>query len=115
MESTHPVHLLFICSRNQWRSPTAETLYRNFPGYLARSAGTEPGSRQRVTEGLLGWADLIFVMEARHRDYLEEKFPEALAGRRVICLRIPDDYGYNDPDLIEMLKFSLSPHLPVPP
>jgi predicted protein tyrosine phosphatase len=54
-------------------------------------------------------------MEARHRDYLEEKFPEALAGRRVICLRIPDDYGYNDPDLIEMLKFSLSPHLPVPP
>jgi predicted protein tyrosine phosphatase len=109
-----PVHLLFICSRNKWRSRTAEELYRDFPGYAAKSAGTEPGARQRVTEGLLGWADLIFVMEAKHRDYLRDKFPEALAGKRVICLRIPDDYEYNDPELIDLLKANLSPHITVP-
>lgn len=109
-----PVHLLFICSRNKWRSRTAEDLYRNFPGYLAKSAGTEPGARQRVTEGLLGWADLIFVMEAKHRDYLREKFPDALPGKQVICLRIPDDFTYNDPELIELLQASLSPYIPVP-
>ncbi len=109
-----PVHLLFICSRNKWRSRTAEELYRNFPGYIARSAGTEPGSRQRVTEGLLGWADLIIVMEAKHRDYLREKFPEAIAGKRLVCLRIADDFSYNDPELIELLKANLSPHIPVP-
>ena len=75
---------------------------------------TEPGARQRVTEGLLGWANLIFVMEAKHRDYLREKFPEALIGKQVVCLRIPDDFTYNDPDLIDLLKASLSPYLPVP-
>ena len=109
----HPVHLLFICSRNKWRSRTAEELYRNFPGYAAKSAGTEPGSRQRVTEGLLGWADTIFVMETKHRDYLQRQFPEALAGKQVICLRIPDDFTYNDPELIDLLKASLSPYIPV--
>jgi predicted protein tyrosine phosphatase len=111
---TSPVHLLFICSRNKWRSRTAEDLYRNFPGYVAKSAGTEPGSRQRVTEGLLGWADLIFVMETKHRDNLRAKFPEALAGKRVICLRIPDEYIYNDPELIDLLKANLSPYVPAP-
>ena len=109
-----PIHLLFICSRNKWRSRTAEELYRNFPGYVAKSAGTEPVSRQRVTEGALGWADLIFVMETKHRDYLREKFPESLTEKQVICLRIPDDFEYNDPALIDLLKANLSPYLPVP-
>jgi predicted protein tyrosine phosphatase len=108
------IHLLFICSANQLRSPTAEELYRNFPGYLAKSAGTDAGARQRVTEGLLGWADMIFVMETQHRDYLRRKFPEAIAEKRIVCLHIPDDYAYNDPELIELLKMNLSPHVPVP-
>jgi predicted protein tyrosine phosphatase len=108
-----PIKLLFVCSRNKWRSRTAEELYRNVPGYEARSAGTEPGSRQRVTAGLLGWADLIFAMEVKHRDYLRAKYPEALEGKQVICLRIPDDFTYNDPDLIDLLKSSLSPHIAV--
>ncbi len=111
---TNPVHLLFICSRNKWRSRTAEELYRDFQGHVAKSAGTEPGSRQRVTEGMIGWADLIFVMETRHRDYLRAKFPEAIAGRRIVCLRIPDDFTYNDPALIDLLKANLSPYIPVP-
>src|SRR5476651_168427 len=109
----HPTHLLFICSRNKWRSRTAEELYRDFPGYAAKSAGTEPASRQRVTAGLLGWADLIFVMEAKHRDYLRDKFPENLIDKQVICLRIPDDFTYNDPDLIDLLKSNLSLHIAV--
>jgi predicted protein tyrosine phosphatase len=109
-----PLHLLFICSRNKWRSPTAENLYRNVPGYIAKSAGTDRGARRRVTEGLLGWADLIFVMESRHRDYLRVKFSEAIAGKELICLRIPDDFTYNDPELIDLLKANLNPYLPVP-
>ncbi len=108
------IHLLFVCSRNKWRSRTAETLYRDFPGYVAKSAGTEPGSRQRVTEGLLNWADLVFVMEACHRDYLREKFPEASSAKRITCLRIPDEFTYNDPELIEQLKMALSSLVPVP-
>lgn len=108
------VHLLFICSANRLRSPTAEELYRDFPGYIAKSAGTDAGARRRVTAGLLGWADWIFVMESRHRDYLRDKFPEALEGKQLVCLRIPDEFAYNDPELIELLKMNLSPHVPVP-
>jgi predicted protein tyrosine phosphatase len=109
-----PVHLLFICSVNLQRSPTGEKLYENFPGFVAKSAGTDAGARQRVTEGLLGWADWIFVMETKHREYLQRKFPEALSDKRLVCLRIPDDFAYNDPELIELLKMNLSPHIPVP-
>ncbi|KAM3115490.1 hypothetical protein [Phormidesmis sp. 146-33] len=65
--------LLFVCSHYKWRSLTAETLYRGddlfeLPArgrYAVKSAGTEQGARIRVTEGLLGWADLIFVMTTR--------------------------------------------------
>ena len=113
-EGPQPVHLLFICSLNLQRSPTAEKLYENFPGYAAKSAGTDAGARQRVTEGLLGWADWIFVMETKHREYLQRKFPEALADKRLVCLRIPDEFAYNDPELIELLKMNLSPHVPAP-
>ncbi|MBC8039317.1 MAG: protein tyrosine phosphatase, partial [Opitutaceae bacterium] len=41
--------LLFLCSRNQWRSPTAEALFKNHARYDARSAGTENGARIKVT------------------------------------------------------------------
>jgi len=110
----HPISVLFVCSRNKWRSRTAEELCRDLPGYLVKSAGTEPGARVRVTEKLLGWSQLIFVMETKHRDYLRAKFPEALIGRRLVCLRIPDDFTFNDPDLIDRLKAELSPYLPLP-
>ena len=60
---------------------------------------------------MLGWADLIFVMERKHRDYLQERFAEELAGKRLMCLRIPDDFTYNDPELIDLLKAQLSPYI----
>ncbi len=106
-----PLHLLFVCTANKLRSPTAANIFRNLPGFVARSAGIDAGCRQRASEGLLGWADLIFVMEKRHRDYLQRKFPDAIAGKRVITLRILDDYAYMDPELIDLLKTNLSAYL----
>lgn len=79
-----------------------------------RSAGTEKGARVRVTEGLLGWADLIFVMEKRHGDRLRSKFPESLEGKNVICLQIPDNYEYMEPELVEILKAKLNPYMEIP-
>lgn len=81
---------------------------RGRPGYDVKSAGTEPGARVRVTAGLLGWADVIFVMERKHADCLREKFPEALAGKPLHCLRIPDDFEFMDPELVAILEASLS-------
>ena len=112
MARADKLHILFVCSQNKWRSLTAETLYAGFPGYAVKSAGTEAGARVRVTAGLLGWADLIFVMEPKHRDRLRQKF--ALGSKRVICLHIADDYGYMDAELIELLLTKLSAYIQVP-
>ena len=79
-----------------------------------KSAGTEPRARIRVNEGHIGWADLIFVMEKKHRRILEENFPEALVGKSVVCLNIPDEYRYMERALIDELKAGLGQHIELP-
>ncbi|RSK41272.1 low molecular weight protein tyrosine phosphatase family protein [Hymenobacter perfusus] len=113
MPDFSPSKLLFICSQNRWRSLTAERLFDHHPGYEARSAGTEPGARVRVTAGHLGWADTVIVMERKHADYLRQKFPEALAGKRLLTLRIPDKFQFMAPILQELLRERLTEHLGV--
>lgn len=103
--------LLFVCSRNQWRSPTAEALLKNHPRYEARSAGTENGARIKLTAGHVGWADLIFCMEKKHAARVEEKFAFELADKPLIVLRIPDDFEFMDPALVELLQSELAEHL----
>ncbi len=106
--------LLFICSRNRWRSPTAEKVFHGVDGFQARSAGTETGARIKVTAGHLGWADVIFVMEQKHARRLREKFAEDIAEKPVICLNIPDDYEFMQPELIALLESAVAPHLTEP-
>lgn len=103
------MNLLFVCSRNQWRSPTAEAVFKNDPVHRARSAGTSKAARVRVTEKLLQWADIIFVMEKRHLDLLKTQFR---IEKKVVVLNIADDYQFMDPELIEMIKLAVAPHLP---
>jgi len=76
-----------------------------------RSAGTQPEARIVVTEGHIGWADLVFVMEKSHLARLRRKFPEALAGKRVVTLGISDDYSFMQPELIDALQAGVTPHL----
>src|SRR4051794_28109260 len=106
--------ILFVCSRNKWRSLTAEKMYAGFPGYSVRSAGTEQGARIKVTKCHIGWADLIFCMEKKHVDRIKEQFGDSISEKRIICLHVPDDYQYMDPALIELLKSNLSKHIDVP-
>ena len=104
--------LLFVCSRNRRRSLTAETLFKDRPDCVVRSVGTEAAARIKVTEGHLGWADVIVVMEKRHKDRLKQKFPEALAGKRCICLFIPDEYEYMEDALVDILREKMRDHFP---
>lgn len=102
------MNLLFICSRNQWRSPTAEAIFKNHAIYKARSAGTEKSARIKVSQKLLDWADIVFVMEKNHKERLEKNFS---IGSEVIILEIPDEYKFMDPELIDSLKTALSPYV----
>jgi predicted protein tyrosine phosphatase len=107
--------LLFICSRNKWRSSTAETIGRAWPNYEVRSAGTSDSARIKVNEKLILWADMIFVMEGKHRGILNQKFATLLRGKPVVVLDIPDDFQYMDPELIELLETRLAHHIDLPP
>lgn len=106
-----PLKVLFVCSQNRMRSLTAEKLLEGVPGFQARSVGTQPDARIVVTEGHLGWADVIVCMEKSHLNRLRRKFPETLSGKRVVCLHIPDDYAFMQPELLDELRAKLAPHL----
>ena len=93
--------LLFICSRNRLRSPTAEHVFGKIEGIETDSAGVAPDAENPVTAEAIEWADLIFVMEPAHRSKLN-KF--SLRGKRVVCLNIPDKYDFMDPELIDLLR-----------
>lgn len=108
---SRPRKLLFVCSRNRWRSPTAEKVFDGVDGIQARSAGTEAGACIKVTAGLMGWADFVFVMEKKHLRRLQEKFSQELTDKRVVCLNIPDDYQFMQPELIAVLEAVVPPHL----
>jgi predicted protein tyrosine phosphatase len=103
--------VLFVCSQNRLRSPTAEQVFADWPGIETSSAGLNHDAENPLTPDLLRWADLVFVMEPAHRRKLSGRFRSALDGARVICLGIPDDYAYMAPELIELLRRKVSPHL----
>jgi predicted protein tyrosine phosphatase len=93
------------------RSPTAEEIFRDYPGIEARSAGIGFTSETYLEDYLLKWADIVFVMEKRHKDYIVKTFGKVARCTRIICLSIADMYNYMDDDLIEMLKERVTPFL----
>jgi predicted protein tyrosine phosphatase len=105
------IKLLFICSRNKWRSLTAEKIFDGVNGYEVRSAGTEPNARIKVTSGHIGWADVVFVMEKKHLRRIRDQFGYILENKKIINLDIPDDYSYMDEELVELLKCRVSEHI----
>ena len=104
--------VLFVCSRNRRRSLTAEGIFAGIAGWDVRSAGTEESARIKVTEGHLGWADVVVVMEKRHKERVRQKFPESFDGKASICLFIADDYEFMEPALVELLREKMRDHFP---
>ncbi|WP_061240361.1 low molecular weight protein tyrosine phosphatase family protein [Ectopseudomonas composti] len=98
------IRALFICSRNRLRSPTAERVFANWPGVETDSAGLAPDAEIRLSAEQLDWATLIFVMEKSQRSKLKRQYRQILAGKRVICLDIPDDYAYMQAELVSLLQ-----------
>ncbi|WP_419319622.1 low molecular weight protein tyrosine phosphatase family protein [Caulobacter sp. ErkDOM-E] len=92
--------VLFVCGKNRLRSPTAEQVFSAWPG-------VEPLTGEMVAE-----ADLIFVMEKAHRAKLTRRFRTHLKSARVICLDIPDDYAFMDPELVRILQARVPKFLP---
>lgn len=105
------MNLLFICSKNQWRSPTAEQIFRNEPGINVRSRGVSRSARRTVTAADIEWADLVLVMETKHKKRLLSDYPDEMHATQTHVLDIPDDYQFMDPELIELLVASVQPQI----
>ena len=97
-------HVLFLCSQNKLRSPTAEAIFSNIEGFEVRSAGLNNDAVVPISPELVEWADYIFVMEKSHRNKLQKKYRKYINKQRIICLNIPDEYEFMDEGLIRLLK-----------
>lgn len=96
--------LLFVCSENRLRSPTAEAVFSGMEGIDAIGAGTNKDAATPVSGDLIEWADVILAMENSHRTKIAKKYRTLLDGKRLLVLGIPDNYEYMDPELVQLLK-----------
>ena len=106
-----PKRILFLCSRNRLRSPTAERVFADRADIEVASAGLSSDADEPCTAELVAWADLIFVMEKTHRRKLSRQFGRVLKAR-VVCLDIADDYDFMAPELVALLRARVPRHLP---
>ncbi|MES2592755.1 MAG: protein tyrosine phosphatase [Bacteroidota bacterium] len=105
------MNILFVCSRNQWRSPTAEEIYKNRSDIDVRSAGTSASARIKLTAKNIAWADLIFVMEKKHKQRMLENFAFEMETKQIIILDIPDEYQFMDQELIDDIQMKVSSYI----
>ncbi|MEQ1739016.1 MAG: low molecular weight protein tyrosine phosphatase family protein [Methyloglobulus sp.] len=105
------IHALFVCTQNKLRSPTAEHIFSTWQGVETDSAGIGNGAIAPLSVEQIEWATMIFVMEKAHRNKLSKKFKAHLNGKRIICLNIPDDYEFMQPELIKLLEAKVSAFL----
>lgn len=103
--------VLFICSRNRRRSPTAEVIFSAYEGIEVESAGVERDAEITVDRDAVRDADIIFVMERTHQRKLLQQFGSELKHKRVVCLDIRDRYAYMEPALVALLRRKVCPLL----
>lgn len=103
--------VLFVCTQNRLRSPTAEKIFSNYKTIEVKSAGTDEHARTRLTSQMIKWADIIFAMEIIHKKKIKQKYKDKLKGKKLICLNIPDEYDFMQPELISILNEKVSKQL----
>lgn len=106
------MRVLFLCSRNRLRSPTAEEVFRDRDDWEVASAGLAPDAEEILSAETLDWAQIVFVMERAYRKKLLRDFGAHLKNKRVVCLDIPDDYEYMQRELVALLQKKINALFP---
>ncbi len=104
-------HLLFVCGRHQWRSPTAEAIYRNDARLIARSAGVSSKSSRQISDKDLDWADLVLVMERKYKSRILGTFRDHPNLPPIVSLDIPDNYERMNSELVALIENGTEFHL----
>lgn len=100
---------LFVCNQNKHRSVTAQELFAD--QFQTKSAGLYNGTP--LTDQLLEWADIVFVMDDEQRRDIGQRFPKQYLNKQIISLNIPDTFAYNQPELKLLLKSRMEQHMPL--
>ena len=100
------LNILFVCSKNKWRSSTAEAIYRHDTRLNVRSAGTSASAKKRISEKDINWTDLILVMENKHKKRIISEYNH-LVLPQIMILDIPDEYQYMNEELISIIETSV--------
>lgn len=102
------MNILFVCSANKQRSKTAEDYFSSKPlGHTFYSVGTNPKICHKegtnlITEADLIWADLVYVMEEKHRKIINDQTIKNY-NSKITVLNIPDVYKYYQKELLQLL------------
>ena len=104
---TEALNVLFVCTMNKWRSPTAEKVYSKHPLLNCRSAGTSKKAHKKIKVSDIRWADMLILMEDMHSEKLHAEFRNELDHKDTHILEIQDIYRYMDEELIMELQYSL--------
>lgn len=111
------MHILFICSGNKDRSPTAEELAVEInPAYTYESAGTNHKVCRQLgttpcTQEEVARADLILVMEDKHRKFIRSIQNQCGSIAPIHVLGIPDNYKFGHPELKKILLIKMEKFL----
>ncbi|MEM0922689.1 MAG: phosphotyrosine protein phosphatase [Pseudomonadota bacterium] len=103
--------VLFICGKARARSPTAAQIFADLPGVSTDFGGISRDADDALSGDQIAWADLILVMEPRHRQRLTDRFGRLLDGRPVVSLGIRDRFSFMAPELIAELREKAGPYL----
>jgi len=109
-------NILFVCSANKQRSKTGEDYFSGlYPHLHFKSCGTniklcEKEGTNPITEDLLSWADVIFVMESSHSKMVKQ-YTANKHGGKIVVLNIPDKFKYYQKELIAVLSYKVKDFL----
>jgi predicted protein tyrosine phosphatase len=96
--------LLFVCRRNEQRSPTFEKWFREHkPEYEVKSTGTEEAYSEGLSEELLEWADRVFLMDMEQEIFMARKFPRFIYKTEIVGC--DDNYQRESPQLYRLIEY----------
>ena len=76
-----------------------------------RSCGLSDSSPRKLRAADLEWANVVFVMENKHRSRILGSMSNALGQTPLHVLDIPDDYQFMDPELVDLLQERVESYL----
>ncbi|MGD9724856.1 MAG: phosphotyrosine protein phosphatase [Nitrospiraceae bacterium] len=99
--------VLFLCTMGMFRSPTAMFVAQKKFKWNTRCAGTSTIALIPVTDLLIRWASVIYCMSFEQKEGIVKAFPDAIQGKRIRVLDIPDNYEFMDPELQGLIASKL--------